>query len=226
MWKKITVVMGGMALAVALPFVALAVTTDEFPDVIMPADAATETVQAATQVQAAAEVAPVEPTGPWVSPNAVDPIAIQQADQTMVRQQFRVHAETGPPEDFEPVQQRLHVDDPLGMGPGIENADQAQNMQNHQNQEMVKGNPDAPRVEAGTSECPNDGVDCPNADDPDQEMTQTQTQTQTQNEEMVKGNPDAPMAGAGTGDPEDCPHDEEPQGEQGAGSAGRGGRNG
>jgi hypothetical protein len=214
MWKKITVVMGGMALAVSLPFVALAVTTDEFPNVIMPADAATETVPAATQVQATAEVAPVEPTGPWVSPNAVDPIAIQQADQTMVRQQFRVHAETGQPEGFEPVMQRLHVDDPLGMGPRIENADQAQNMQNHQNQEMVKGNPDAPMAGAGTSECPNDGVDCPNADDPDQAMNQnqTQTQTQTQNEEMVKGNPDAPMAGAGTGDPEDCPHDEDPQG--------------
>ena len=225
MWKKITVVFGGMALAVALPFVALAVTTDEFPDVIMPADAATETVQAATQVPAPGEVPPAEPTGPWVSPSAVDPIAIQQADQTMVRQQLRVHAETGQPEDFEPVMQRLHADDPLGIGPGNENAGHAQNMESHQNQEMVKGNPDAPRVEAGTSECPNDGTECPNVDDPDQTQTQTQdqTQTQTQTEEMVKGNPDAPMAGAGTGDPQDCPHDEEPQG---AGNGGRGGRNG
>ena len=231
MWKKISVVAGGMALAVALPFVALAVTTDEIPDAVTPADAAPVSIQAAIQTQNTAEIAPVEPTGPWVSPNAVDPIAVQQADQTMVRQQFRVHAETGIPEGFEPVQQRLHADDPLGMGPGNENAGDAQNMQshqNHQNQEMVKGNPDAPRVEAGSGECPNDGTDCPNADDPDQAMNQDQNRNmnQHQNEEMVKGNPDAPMAGAGTGDPEDCPHDEETQGGQGADNAGRGGRDG
>jgi hypothetical protein len=225
MWKKISVVAGGMALAVALPFVALAVTTDEFLDVVTPADAAPATVQTTTQLQAISEEAPVEPTGPWVSPNAVDPIAVQAADQTMVRQQLRVHAETGPPEDFEPIQQRLHADDPLGMGPGNDDAGHAQEMQNHQNQEMVKGNPDAPRVEAGTGECPNDGTDCPNADDPDQVMNlnENQNENQNQNEDMVKGNPDAPMAGAGTGDPEDCPHDEEPQG---AGNGGRGGRNG
>jgi len=236
MWKKISVVAGGMALAVALPFVALAVTTDEFPDVIMPADAAPAAVQATVQTQNLAEVAPIEPTGPWVSPNAVDPIATQQSDQTMVRQQFRVHAETGPPEGFEPIQQRLHADDPLGMGPGNENPGHAQNMQSHQNQEMVKGNPDAPRGEAGAGECSSEGTDCPNVDDADQTQTQTQTQdqiqaqdqtqAQDQNEEKAKGNSDAPMAGAGTGDPEDCPHDEEPQGGQGAGNAGRGGRNG
>ena len=226
MWKKITVVAGGMALAVALPFAALALTTDEFPDVITQPEVAPVAVQAAVQTQSTTELAPAGPTGPWVSPNAVDPIAIQQADQTMVRQQLRVHAETGAPDGFDPVQQRLHADDPLGMGPGNDNAGHAQNMQNHQ--EMVKGNPDAPRIEAGTGECPNDGTDCPNVDDPDQTQTQTQTRTenQNQNEEMVKGNPDAPMAGAGTGDPEDCPHDEQPQGGHGQDDEGRGGRNG
>jgi hypothetical protein len=223
MWKKISVVAGGMALAVALPFVALAVTTDEVPDANMPADAAVETVQTTTPAQVAAEIVPVEPTGPWVSPNAVEPVAIQSA--TMARQQLRVHAETGPPAGFESVQQRLHADDPLGMGPGSENAkapgaamNHEQNMQNHQNQEMVKGNPNAPMSGAGTGECPSDGTDCPNPEDPGQAMT-----NQNQNEEMVQGNPDAPMNGAGTGDPEDCPHDEQ---RQGAGAAGRGGRNG
>jgi hypothetical protein len=205
MWKKITVVAGGMALAVALPFAALAVTTDEFPDVLTPADAATETVQA-----------PVEPTGPWVSPNAVDPIAIQQAEQTMVRQQPRVHAETGPPEGFEPVQQRLHADEPLGMGPGNDDAGQARHMANgHQN---------APMAGPGSGECPNDGTDCPNADDPSL-MNQYQNENMRQTQDMAKGNPDAPMAGAGTGNPEDCPHDE-PVGGQGSGNGGRGGRDG
>ena len=160
MWKNISVVAGGMALAVALPFVALAVTTDEFSDVMMPADAAAETAQATTEVQTTtqaqniSEVAPVEPTGPWVSPNAVDPIAIQQTEQTMSRQQLRVHAETGPPEGYEPIQQRLHADDPLGMGPGNENAGNGQHMGNgHQN---------VPMAGAGTGECPSDGADCPN----------------------------------------------------------------
>jgi len=170
MWKKIMVVAGGTALAVALPFAALAITTDEFPDVLMPAHALTDTVQATTQVQAADEIAPVEPTGPWVSPVAVDPIGVEQAEQTMVRQQLRVHAETGPPEGFEPIQQRLHVDDPLGLGPASGNAGQGQN--------------------------------------------------------MGYGNQNAPMAGPGTGDPADCPYDEQPQGGQGAGNAGMGGRSG
>jgi len=156
MWKKITVVAGGMALAVALPFVALAITTDEFPDVIAPVDAATEmvqateTVQATTTAQVVVDPDAVEPTGPWVSPNAVDPITAQQNEQVMVRQQLRIHAETGPIDGVEPVQQRLHVDDPLGMGPGNDNA----------GQHMGNGNPSAPM--AGTGDCTADGADCPN----------------------------------------------------------------
>jgi hypothetical protein len=221
MWKKITVVAGGMALAVALPFVALAITTEEFPDVITPADAATEmvqateAVQATTQIQTTEEVAPTEPTGPWVSPNAVDPISVQQNEQVMVRQQLRIHAETGPPEGVEPTQQRLHVDDPLGAGPGSDSA----------GQHMGNGNPNAPMVGAGTGDCAADGAECPNADDPST-MNQNTNQNMNQNQEMVKGNPDAPMAGAGTGDPADCPNDGEPLGGQGAGNGGRGGRNG
>lgn len=153
MWKKIAVVAGGMALAVALPFVALAVTTDEFSEVPTPANAATEAVQVAAQVQATPEVPAAEPTGPWVSPNAaLDPVALQAGEQTMVRQQLRVHAETGPPEGFEPVQQRLHVDDPLGMGPGPDHQGRAQH--------MGDGNPDAPMAGVGTGnpeDCPHEG---------------------------------------------------------------------
>ena len=157
----------------------------------------------------------VEPTGPWVSPNTADPITVQQSEQVMVRQQLRVHAETGPPEGFEPVQQRLHVDDPLGMGPG--NANPGEHMGN--------GNPNAPM--AGTGECAADGADCPNAGDPSlMNQNMNMHQNAVQNDEMTKGNPDAPMAGAGTGDPADCPNDGQPVGGQGAGNGGRGGNNG
>ena len=215
MLKKITVVTGGMALAVALPFVALAGTTDEFSDVLVPADAATETVQPAVEAQVAAEPIAVEPTGPWVSPNAIDPIAVQPTEQTMVRQQLRVHAETGPPEGFEPVQQRLHVDDPLGMGPGTDAP----------GQHMGNGNPDAPM--AGAGDCTAEGADCPNAGDSSaMNQHQNQHRNTVQNQEMTKGNPDAPMAGAGTGDPADCPNDGQSVGGPGAGNGGKGGNNG
>jgi hypothetical protein len=62
-----------LALAVSLPLVALAVTTDRTP--------------------------------------ALDDYSAQVTDdvsQPMVQQRLRVHAETGPPKDFEPVRQRLH----------------------------------------------------------------------------------------------------------------------
>jgi hypothetical protein len=175
---------------------------------------ATETVQTTVTAQVVADPDAIEPTGPWVSPNAVDPITVQQNEQTMVRQQLRIHAETGPIDGVEPVQQRLHVDDPLGMGPGNDNA----------GQHMGNGNPNAPM--AGTGDCTADGADCPNADDPSQTMNQNQNQNMVQNEDMTNGNPDAPMAGGGTGDPADCPNDGQPVGGQGAGNAGRGGRNG
>ena len=160
MWKKISVVAGGMVVAVALPFAALALTTDEFPDSILPADA-TRAAEATVESEVAGEVEPVEPTGPWVSPNAADPMTVAQAEGTMARQQLRVHAETGPPEGFEPLQQRLHADDPLGMGPGHDDAGQGQPMGNGQQNAPMPGAGDGECPNAGDGECPNDGVDCP-----------------------------------------------------------------
>ncbi len=39
-----------------------------------------------------------------------------EATPTMVRQQLRVHAETGPPEGFEPIRQQLHRSEVQGGG--------------------------------------------------------------------------------------------------------------
>ena len=81
MLKRILVVAGGLALAVSLPIVALAVTTERTP--------------------------------------ALDDSAVEVSDgvpQPMVQQRLRVRAETGLPEDFEPVRQRLHRADVVEPG--------------------------------------------------------------------------------------------------------------
>lgn len=72
----------------------------------------------------------------------------QSQDQEMVRQRLQVHIETGPPEDFDPVQQRLHRNDAMGVG----NADAPMG-----NQDAQRGNPDAPMLGDGTGDCTQDG---------------------------------------------------------------------
>jgi hypothetical protein len=127
MWKNILALAGGAVLAISLPLAALAATTDD-PMV--------------------ADEAPYMETDQY---SQSDPVVIQ--DQTLVRQQLRIHAETGPPEGFEPIQQRLHQQDQLGignpdapMGNGVPLADGSGAM--HRG-----GNPDAPMD--GTGECTN-----------------------------------------------------------------------
>ena len=85
MWKKMLFIAGGVAVAVALPMAALALTTgDEVAD-----DAAVVYVDSgASAVQA--ELA---------------------QDVTYEPRRLRVHAETGPPEGFEPLQLRIHKGD-------------------------------------------------------------------------------------------------------------------
>ena len=81
MLKQILVIAGGLALAVSLPLVALAVTTDQTP--------------------------------------SLDDIAVATTDdlpQPAFQQQLRVHAETRPPENLEPVRQRLHQSDDVASG--------------------------------------------------------------------------------------------------------------
>ena len=102
MWKQTFVILGGLTLAVSLPIVALAVTTDRTP-ALNPTSESTITAWGQTT----------------------------EATPTMVRQQLRVHAETGPPEGFEPIQQQLHRNEAQAGGPqespgGFQWADDAQ----------------------------------------------------------------------------------------------------
>jgi hypothetical protein len=89
-WKQTFVILGGLALATSLPIVALAVTTDRTPGLN------------ATSVSAS---------------TVTDWGQTAEATPTMVRQQLRVHAETGPPEGFEPVRQQLHRNEAQAVGP-------------------------------------------------------------------------------------------------------------
>ncbi len=136
MWKKIIVLAGGAALAVSLPIVALAATTQD--------------IETSDVSPAIADEAPYTATYVYLGDDVtVDPATTQ--DQALVRQQLRVHSETGPPEGFEPIQQRLHQQDGVGnpdtpMGYGAAPGDGTGEM--HRG-----GNPDAPRD--GTGECTN-----------------------------------------------------------------------
>lgn len=96
MWKKILVALGGVVLAISLPLAVLAIATDQTP-----------TPNASTS--AAADVA--QPADLPDNPSQVQ-------EQPMVRQRLRVHAETGPPEGFEPVRQRRHEDEAGVRGRG------------------------------------------------------------------------------------------------------------
>lgn len=110
--KQILVIAGGLVLAVSLPLAALAVTTDRTP----PLD---------DDVVAASDQAPQS----------------MAQQQPMVQQRLRVHADTGPPEGFEPVRQRLHRTDPVMSG----------------QQDMLQGgNPDAPNG-GSRGDCSNRG---------------------------------------------------------------------
>ncbi len=132
MLKQILVVAGGLLLAVSLPLVALAITTDSTP----------------------------------LLDDAIE-IASDDATQPMLQQRLRVHAATGPHEEFEPVRQRLHQPE--------ERATVQQNMRRQQLSEMPdpgqthgknstgpggsaaekpRGNPDAPNS-CANDECPN-----------------------------------------------------------------------
>ncbi|MCL1592727.1 MAG: hypothetical protein M3132_00065 [Actinomycetia bacterium] len=171
MWKSTMVVIGGAALAVSLPFVALAVTTGEEASDVAPATVATDQVQntlayqyddelvdpALDQVQAQIEEQ-LQIQDPQVVPVTPAPVVAQ--DQTMIQQRLREHIETGPPEGVDPVQQRLQQHDQLRL----QDPDHAVN-------------PDAPMGQGG-----------PPADMAPGDATQH------------RGNPDASMAGDGTGD--------------------------
>ena len=108
------VIAGGLALAVSLPLVALAITTDQTPP--------------------------------------LDDIAVAATDdlpQPAFQQRLRVHSETGPPEGFEPVRQRLHQPESVGTG--------QQNMMYEQPSDRAAG---GSMHGKNSADCPNDGEPC------------------------------------------------------------------
>jgi hypothetical protein len=135
MLKNFMVIVGGAALAVSLPFVALAATTDDVASTDI-APVTTDEMAAVDQFEAGDPV--LGPIRELEQIQIQDPVIVQDEvltqDQVLVRQQLRIHAETGPPEGFEPIQERLHQGERLGLG-----------------------NPDAPMAGAGTGECLYDG---------------------------------------------------------------------
>jgi hypothetical protein len=143
MWKKSMVIIGGVALAVSLPLAVLAMTTD---------DSVTD-----SDTNSVAAVGTLYQDGYWDSVAAEIQVQeqvqvqdqVQPQDQVMTRRQLRVHIETGPPEGFEPIQQRLHKHDQLGMG----NTGTPMG-----NSGAPRGNPDAPMHGNGTGDCLMDGT--------------------------------------------------------------------
>ena len=85
MWKKMLFITGGVAVAVALPMGALALTTSD------------ETTNDAVSTVIAAEASVLQ--------------AVPAQDATYEPRRLRVHAETGPPDGVEPVQLRIHRSD-------------------------------------------------------------------------------------------------------------------
>jgi hypothetical protein len=118
-WKKILVAIGGVVLAISIPLVALALTTNQTP-------AANEITSAITDATRTED-----------STNSSTGVQ----DQPMVRQQRRIHADTGPPEGAEPVRRRLHEHETVERGGAPE---------------MSRRNPDAPMTGC-TGECTHDG---------------------------------------------------------------------
>ena len=120
----------------------------------------------AASLPLAALAVTTEPT-PALDNYAVE--ASDEAPQPMVQQRLRVHAETGQPENFEPVRQRLHQPDGVGssdqsmIGRQYAQDDTDGRMDGKNSSAPGPGPSERPRGNAavpnggGMGECPNDG---------------------------------------------------------------------
>ena len=137
MWKRYMVMISGAALAVSLPMAAQAVTMEgddlDTDDPYTPA----ETRYEARDQDRIREV---------------DPGQVEDQRQTRIeateRQRLRVHLETDPPADLEPVQTQLQKQTRMATG----NSDAPMG-----DPDAPRGNPDAPMLGDGSGECVNDG---------------------------------------------------------------------
>jgi hypothetical protein len=133
MWKKVLIITGGVALAVSLPMAALAVTTGD-------------------------EVAEEAPSTFVAEAAVIDAVPVA-LNATYEPQRLRVHADTGPPANFEPVQNRLHQGEATGAGDM--NHERRMNAEQHkaagfEGAGQHQGNPNAPMGD-GSGECDHEG---------------------------------------------------------------------
>jgi hypothetical protein len=144
MWKRYMVMISGAALVVSLPMAAQAVTIEgddlDTDDPYAPAETRYE-VRDQDRIR---DADPVQ---------AEDPL--QTRTEATERLQLRVHLETDPPADFDPVPTQLQTQTRLAAGsPDAPMGDP----------DAPRGNPDAPMLGDGSGECVNDGE--PIADGP------------------------------------------------------------
>lgn len=152
MWKRSMVVISGAVLAVALPTAAIAMITEgggtsveaDTPITLQTTSQLMYENEAATQVQVQVQVQ--EQVQEQVEVQEQDDVLVQS--KTMVREQLRLHVETGPPEGTEPTQTRSREHQQLGTA----NPDARMG-----NPDAPRGNPDAPMLGDGTGECIHDG---------------------------------------------------------------------
>jgi hypothetical protein len=142
MWKKVLIISGGVALAVALPVAALAITTGD------------DVAEEAPSTFVAEEVV-IDAT----------PVAL---NATYEPQRLRAHADTGPPDGLQPIQNRLHQGEATGAGDM--NHERQMNAEQHkaaafegagqgagqQGPGQHQGNPNAPMGD-GSGECDHEG---------------------------------------------------------------------
>jgi hypothetical protein len=137
MWKRYMVLISGAALALSLPMAAQAVTIEgddmDTDDPYTPAETRDE-------VRDQDRIRDVDPVP------AED--QLQMRTEAVERQRLRVHLDTDPPADFDPVQTQLQTQTRLGTGnPDVPMGDP----------DAPRGNPDAPMLGDGSGECANDG---------------------------------------------------------------------
>ena len=104
MLRWIGAITAGIVIIIGLPIAAIAVSKATAPEPWDPE--ATIAAQAAAAIVGEDEAAVVAPT------EGTDQDANDQATTSQIapqtQQRFRIHSETGPPEGFEPIRQRLH----------------------------------------------------------------------------------------------------------------------
>ena len=106
MLRWIVAITAGIVIIIGLPIAAIAVTKATAPEPWSPEATVVAQIEATTAEETEAAAQDVDD----------EAATTQVAPQT--QQRLRVHSETGPPEGFEPIQQRLHQQDQMAANGG------------------------------------------------------------------------------------------------------------